>query len=48
MCTQVGIINRGRLLEELRPRSMDGDALLDRFFASVDDDVAEATLTQSP
>ena len=48
VCTQVGIINRGRLLEELRPRGMDGDALLDRFFASVDDDVAEATLTQSP
>ena len=47
VCTQVGIINRGRLLEELRPRGMDGDALLDRFFASVDDDVAEATLTQS-
>ena len=48
VCTQVGIINRGRLLEELRPRGMDGDALLDRFFASVDDDVTEATLTQSP
>ena len=47
VCTQVGIINRGRLLEELRPSGMDGDALLDRFFASVDD-VAEATLTQSP
>jgi ABC-2 type transport system ATP-binding protein len=48
VCTQVGIINRGRLLEELRPRGMDGDALLDRFFASVDDNIAEATLTQSP
>ncbi len=46
VCTQVGIINRGRLLEELRPRGMDGDALLDRFFASVDEDVPEATLTQ--
>ena len=48
VCTQVGIINRGRLLEELRPRGMDGDALLDRFFASVDDDDAAATLTHSP
>ena len=48
VCTQVGIINRGRLLEELRPRGMDGDALLDRFFASVDDNIVEATLTQSP
>ena len=48
VCTQVGIINRGRLLEELRPRGMDGDALLDRFFASVDDDNAAATLTHSP
>ncbi|PSQ17321.1 ABC transporter ATP-binding protein [Halobacteriales archaeon QS_8_69_73] len=47
VCTQVGIINRGRLLEELRPRGMDGDALLDRFFASVDEDVAEATLARS-
>ena len=47
VCTQVGIINRGRLLEELRPRGMDGDALLDRFFASVDDDDAAATLTHS-
>ena len=48
VCTQVGIINRGRLLEELRPRGMDGDALLDRFFVSVDDDNAAATLTHSP
>ncbi len=47
VCTQVGIINRGRLLEELRPRGMDGDALLDRFFASVDEDVAARELTQS-
>jgi ABC-2 type transport system ATP-binding protein len=44
VCTQVGIINRGRLLEELRPRDMDGDALLDRFFASVDEDVEAAPL----
>ncbi|MFQ3318949.1 MAG: ABC-2 type transport system ATP-binding protein [Natronomonas sp.] len=46
VCTQVGIINRGRLLEELRPRGMGGDALLDRFFASVDEDVSEAVLKQ--
>ena len=46
VCTQVGIINRGRLLEEIRPRGMDGDALLDRFFESVEDDVAAAALTR--
>ena len=39
VCTEVGIVNRGRLLTELRPRGMDGDALLDRFFEIVDDDV---------
>jgi ABC-2 type transport system ATP-binding protein len=44
VCTEVGIINRGHLLEELRPRGMDGDALLDRFFASVDGDVEAAAL----
>jgi ABC-2 type transport system ATP-binding protein len=47
VCTEVGIINRGRLLDELRPRGMDGDALLDRFFESVDDDVAAPAMTQS-
>jgi ABC-2 type transport system ATP-binding protein len=47
VCTAVGIINRGRLLEELRPRGMDGDALLDRFFESVDDDVAAPAMTHS-
>jgi len=47
VCTEVGIINRGRLLEELRPRGMDGDALLDRFFESVDDDVAAPAMTHS-
>ncbi|WP_336134259.1 ABC transporter ATP-binding protein [Natronomonas amylolytica] len=46
VCTQVGIINRGHLLEELRPRGMDGDELLDRFFQSVDEDMAAAELTQ--
>jgi ABC-2 type transport system ATP-binding protein len=46
VCTQVGIINRGYLLEELRPRGMDGDALLDRFFESVDEDTAAAELTR--
>jgi ABC-2 type transport system ATP-binding protein len=46
VCTQVGIINRGRLLDEVRPAGMDGDALLDRFFASVDEDVAAAALTR--
>lgn len=44
VCTQVGIINRGRLLEELRPRGMDGDALLDRFFESVEEDIEGADL----
>jgi len=47
VCTEVGIINRGRLLEELRPRGMDGDALLERFFASVEDDVEAAALTRA-
>jgi ABC-2 type transport system ATP-binding protein len=44
VCTQVGIINRGHLLEELRPRGMTGDELLDRFFESVDEDMAAAEL----
>jgi ABC-2 type transport system ATP-binding protein len=47
VCTRVGIINRGRLLEELTPRGMDGDALLDRFFESVDDDVAPPAMTHA-
>jgi ABC-2 type transport system ATP-binding protein len=46
VCTQVGIINRGRLLEELRPRSMNGDALLERFFESVEDDVEAGAVTR--
>ena len=48
VCTQVGVLNRGRMLEELRPGGMDGDALLDRFFASVDEDVREAELQRTP
>ena len=35
VCTQIGIVSRGRLLEELRPRGMDGNALLERFFEVV-------------
>jgi len=39
LCTRVGIVNRGRLLSEVDPRSLDGDeSLLDRFFAAVDAD----------
>ena len=48
VCTQVGVLNRGRMLEELRPGGMDGDALLDRFFASVDEDVRDAELQRTP
>lgn len=46
VCTEVGIINRGRLLETIRPRGMDGDALLDRFFESVDEDTRKAAITR--
>jgi len=39
LCTRVGIVNRGRLLSEVDPRSLDGDeSLLDRFFAAVEAD----------
>jgi ABC-2 type transport system ATP-binding protein len=38
VCTRVGIVNRGRLLAELDPRDLEGDSLLDRFFAEVDAD----------
>jgi ABC-2 type transport system ATP-binding protein len=48
VCTEVGIINRGRLLEAVQPRGMDGDALLDRFFESVDEDVAARAMTDPP
>ena len=44
ICTQIGIVNRGRLLAELRPRGMDGDALLDRFFDVVDGDLEREAL----
>ena len=39
VCTRVGIVNRGRLLSEVDPRSLGaGESLLDRFFAAVDAD----------
>ena len=38
VCSRVGIINRGRLLAEIRPSELDGDSLLDRFFEAVDAD----------
>jgi ABC-2 type transport system ATP-binding protein len=39
VCTRVGIVNRGRLLSEVDPRSLGKDeTLLDRFFAAVDAD----------
>ncbi|MES3517257.1 MAG: ABC transporter ATP-binding protein [Natronomonas sp.] len=47
VCTQVGVINRGRLLEELRPRGMDGDRLLDRFFEIVDTEEAARAASES-
>jgi ABC-2 type transport system ATP-binding protein len=40
LCTRVGIINCGRLLAEVDPRELDGESLLDRFFAAVDEDTA--------
>ena len=40
MCTRVGIVNRGKLLEELDPRNLGEETLLDRFFATVDTDTA--------
>ncbi len=46
VCTQVGIINRGRLLDELHPRTMNGDALLDRFFEAVDEDIEATALSR--
>jgi ABC-2 type transport system ATP-binding protein len=45
VCTRVGIVNRGRLLSEVDPRSLDGgESLLDRFFAAVDADASGADL----
>lgn len=39
VCSRVGVLNRGRLLAELDPRELEGESLLDRFFAAVDADV---------
>ncbi|MFC6940334.1 ABC transporter ATP-binding protein [Salinirubellus sp. GCM10025818] len=39
ICTRVGIVNRGRLLSEVDPRTLgSGESLLDRFFTAVDAD----------
>jgi ABC-2 type transport system ATP-binding protein len=38
LCTRVGILNRGRLLDEVDPRELGSESLLDRFFAAVDGD----------
>ena len=39
VCTRVGIVNRGRLLSEVDPRTLgEGESLLDRFFTAVDAD----------
>jgi ABC-2 type transport system ATP-binding protein len=39
VCSRVGVLNRGRLLDELDPRDLGEESLLDRFFAAVDADV---------
>ncbi|WP_350355403.1 ABC transporter ATP-binding protein [Haloglomus halophilum] len=45
VCTQVGIINRGRLLAEIDPRELGAEeSLLDRFFAAVDADSKEGAV----
>jgi len=41
ICTRVGVVNRGRLLGEVDPRTLDDETLLDRFFAIVDADSRE-------
>ena len=38
LCTRVGVVNRGRLLDEFDPRELGEETLLDRFFATVDAD----------
>ena len=49
VCTRVGIVNRGRLLSEVDPRSLGGDeSLLDRFFAAVDADAPGASGPDGP
>jgi ABC-2 type transport system ATP-binding protein len=47
VCSRVGIINRGRLLAEIRPSELDGDSLLDRFFEAVDEDSREGTAVEA-
>jgi ABC-2 type transport system ATP-binding protein len=44
VCTKVGVVNRGRLLAETDPRTLDEESLLDRFFAVVDADRADSEL----
>jgi len=47
VCSRVGIINRGRLLAEIRPSELDGDSLLDRFFEAVDADSGEGSAVEA-
>jgi len=44
VCTKVGVVNRGRLLAETDPRTLDEESLLDRFFAVVDADRSDSEL----
>ena len=48
LCTRIGIINRGRLLDELDPTALDEETLLDRFFATVDADTDTAAVGVDP
>jgi ABC-2 type transport system ATP-binding protein len=49
VCTRVGIVNRGRLLSEVDPRSLgEEESLLDRFFAAVDADGPGAAAGAGP
>jgi ABC-2 type transport system ATP-binding protein len=47
VCSRVGIINRGRLLAEIRPAELGGDSLLDRFFETVDADSGEGAAVKT-
>ena len=47
VCSRVGIINRGRLLAEIRPAELGGDSLLDRFFEAVGADSEEGTAVEA-
>jgi ABC-2 type transport system ATP-binding protein len=38
LCTRVGVVNRGRLLDEFDPRELGEETLLDRFFTTIDAD----------